>query len=520
MDALVVLIPLLPFLASIIIGLGILSEVLDGETKENWTATIALWSVYMACLLSLTLLGADLARVNKGSVNLGLWFASDNLKIPVNFITTGLNVRLAALFSLLLAIVCRFSVNYMHRETGFHRFFFTLGLFCSAMQLLVLSGNTVGTFFGWEIAGLCSYLLIGYAYDRPVAVHNAARAFVTNRIGDTAFILGIGLSYTWVDSVNWLNLNALAEQLTFGEATGIALCFSVAALVKSAQLPFSPWLARAMEGPTPSSAAFYGAVMVHAGVFLVILMHPIIEKTAFVMILLAAVGLFTACYGFFIGLTQSDIKSSLIFAATAQLGLMFFECGMGWWQLAEWHLCAHAVIRGTQFLTAPSLLHNLKGVPVKSFGSSLAKQPWAYTASLHRFWLEPITDWTLIKPVSRLGQDLAYFDDFIVDKSLGSPAPAITAISSLAQMEEQNLGARLDNDSDEFAQGSGFAGKLTSWFAAVMHWFEERFVLRGIGKETLRYGRRLGYAANQFEQLILRPRYLVLFVFITFLVAF
>jgi NADH:ubiquinone oxidoreductase subunit 5 (subunit L)/multisubunit Na+/H+ antiporter MnhA subunit len=520
MDALVVLIPLLPFLASLIIGLGILSGVLDGETKENRTSGILLWTVYMSCLLSLTLLGADLTGANRGTVHLGFWFASDNLKIPVNFITTGLNVRLAALFSLLLAVVCRFSVNYMHRETGFHRFFFTLGLFCSAMLLLVLSGNTVGTFFGWEIAGLCSYLLIAYVYERPAAVFNATRVFVTNRIGDTAFILGIGLGYIWADNVNWLKLNDMAERLTFGEATGIALCFTVAALVKSAQLPFSPWLGRAMEGPTPSSAVFYGAVMVHAGVFLVILMHPVIEKTAFVMILLAAVGLFTACYGFYVGLTQTDIKSSLIFAVTAQLGLMFFECGMGWWRLAEWHLCAHAVVRCAQFLTAPSLLHNLKGVPVKTVRSGLFRQHWAYTASLHRFWLEPIVDWTLVKPVSRLGQDLAYFDDFIVDRSLGSPAPAISAISSLAQMEEQNLGARLDNDSDDFAQGSGFAGKLTAWFAAVVHWFEERFVLRGIGKETLHYGRRIGYAANRFEQLILRPRYLVLFVFITFLVAF
>lgn len=520
MDALVLLIPLLPFLASIAVGLGILSGVLDGETKESWTAAIVLWGMSMSCLLSMTLLSADFIGVNKGAVHLGFWFASDRLKIPVNFITTGLNVRMAALFSLLIAIVCRFSVNYMHRETGFHRFFFTLGLFCSAMLLLVLSGNTVGTFAGWEIAGLCSYFLIGYAYDRPVATHNAARVFVTNRVGDTAFILGIGLGYTWAESVNWLKLNALAEQLTFGEATGIALCFTVAALVKSAQLPFSSWLARAMEGPTPSSAVFYGAVMVHAGVFLILLMHPIIEKTAFVMILLSAAGILTACYGFYAGLTQTDIKSSLTFAVTAQLGLMFFECGMGWWQLAEWHLGTHAVVRCAQFLTAPSLLHNLKGVPVAPFHSRLSEQPWAYTASLHRFWLEPIIDWALVKPVGRLGQDLAYFDDFIVDKSLGSPASAINAISSLALMEEQNLGARLDNDSDEFAQGSGFAGKLTAWFAALSHWFEERFVLRGIGKDTLHYGRRLGYAANRFEQLILRPRYLVLFVFITFLVAF
>lgn len=133
------------------------------------------------------------------------------------------------------------------------------------MLLLVLSGNAVGTFIGWEIAGLCSYLLIAYYYERPVAAQNATRVFVTNRIGDAAFLLGIGLSYAWAGDVNWARLTSASAQLSTGQATVIALCFAVAACVKSAQIPFTPWLARAMEGPTPSSAIFYGAVMVHAG---------------------------------------------------------------------------------------------------------------------------------------------------------------------------------------------------------------------------------------------------------------
>ena len=183
----------------------------------------------------------------------------------MNFITTGFSVTLAALFAILLFIIIRFSVNYLHREAGFHRFFFLLSLFASAMLLLVLSGNAIGTFIGWEIAGLCSYLLIAYAYDRPVAAFNATRVFVTNRIGDAGFILGMGLSYTWAKGLDWSQLNALSTQLTSGQASAIAFCFAVAAFAKSAQIPFAPWLARAAEGPTPSSAGFYGAIMVHAG---------------------------------------------------------------------------------------------------------------------------------------------------------------------------------------------------------------------------------------------------------------
>jgi hypothetical protein len=298
----------------------------------------------------------------------------------------------------------------------------------------------------------------------------------------------------------------------------LALCFAIAAFAKSAQLPFTPWLARAMEGPTPSSAVFYGAIMVHTGVFLVILLGPVFEQSPLVMALLAIVGLMTAVYGFVVGLTQTDVKSSLIFATSGQLGLMFLECGLGFWQLAGWHLCAHAVVRGYQFLTAPSLMHNVRGLNAKI---PQHKTPtWLYVSALQRFWLDPITDWALVKPVRGLAHDLSYFDDHIVDCIMGVPAPAIRSISSLAQLEEQRIGAQLDNDSDKFAQGSGLAGKLTQWTAAILHWFEERFVLRGMSKDAISYGRELGHFANTFEQAVLRPRYLVLFVLITLLIAF
>ncbi|MGR9013760.1 MAG: NADH-quinone oxidoreductase subunit 5 family protein [Gammaproteobacteria bacterium] len=532
MDALVILIPLMPLAAAAAIGIGHLFGVISGESGEGFTADLAGWAITMSCLLALTLLGADFLGKNTGSYTLGYWLNSDTLDIQLNFITSGFNVRLATLFSVLLAIVIRFSMNYMHREAGFHRFFFMLSLFSSAILLLVLSGNAVGTFVGWEIAGLSSYFLIAYAYDRPVAAANATRVFVTNRIGDAGFILGIGLSYYRVGSVNWSDLNAVAAQLSSGEATAIALCFAVAAFAKSAQLPFTPWLARAMEGPTPSSAVFYGAVMVHAGVYLVILLRPLFEYSTLAMGLLAVVGLITALYSFMVGMTQTDVKSSLIFATSGQLGLMFLACGLGFWQLAGWHLCAHAVVRGYQFLTAPSLMHNVQGVSVA--GSKPKVPAWMYVVSLQRFWLDPITDWALVKPVRGLAHDLSYFDDHIVDRIMGGAAPAIQAMSSLAQRDEQIIGARLNNasapahapylrpvgnESDTFAQGSGLAGKLTEWTAAILHWFEERFVLRGMAKDTINYGRQLGHFANKFEQSVLRPRYLVLFVCIALLVA-
>jgi NADH:ubiquinone oxidoreductase subunit 5 (subunit L)/multisubunit Na+/H+ antiporter MnhA subunit len=518
MDAIVLLIPLLPLVAAWIIGIGQLLGMINGEADEIKTGYIAGWASSIACLLTLVLLVAGMLGENTGSYTIGHWLSSDTLDVQLNFITTGFNIRLAALFSVMIAIVMRFSMRYMHRERGYHRFFFFLTLFAFAILLLVLSGNAITTFIGWEVAGLCSYFLIAYAYDRPVAASHATRVFVTNRIGDAAFILGSGLSYIWIDSVNWSSINAAVIHMSQAESTAIALCFALAAFAKSAQLPFTPWLARAMEGPTPSSTVFYGAVMVHAGVYLIILLRPVFEHSPLAMMVVAIVGLTTTVYGFIVGLTQTDVKSSLIFATSGQLGLMFMECGLGFWQLAGWHLCAHAVVRGYQFLSVPSLMHNMQGLCADSAPRRIPT--WLYVASLQRFWLDPITDWVLVKPVRCLAHDLSYFDDHIVDSIMGSPAPAILAISSLAQREEQIIGAHLETESTHFALSSGLAGKLTQWMAAILHWFEDHFVLRGIGQNALNYGRELGHIANRFEQSVLRPRYLVLFVFITLLVAF
>jgi len=261
-------------------------------------------------------------------------------------------------------------------------------------------------------------------------------------------------------------------------------------------------------------------VMVHAGVFLLIVLQPIFEQAPLAMALLIVTGLLTAAYSFFVGLTQTDVKSSLIFASSAQLGLMFLECGLGFWQLASWHLAAHAVVRGYQFFTAPALMHHVLGNPIKPLLPGIARLRWAYVASLQRCWLDQITDWALVKPVRGLAHDLSYFDDYVIDRMIGAPAPVIRAVSSLAQQEEQSLGARLDNDYDIFAQGTGLAGKFTEWFAALSHWFEQRFILRNTTKHMDGVDRKLGRLANNIEHIILRPRYLVLFVFITLLIAF
>lgn len=519
MDYLVFLIPSLPFLAAVIIGFGHLFNRITGQEGEYISAGIARGAITLSCLTAIILLVADLLGRNSGVIVTKQWLSSGNFVIELNFLTTGFSVVTAALFSIILVVVTRFSTNYIHKEPGFHRFFFVLSLFSSAVLMLILSGNAAGTFIGWEIAGLCSYLLISFAYDRPVASINATRVFVTNRIGDAGFILGIALSFYYVGTINWVNLNEIAGSLATPTATVISLCFVVAAIAKSAQLPFTPWLARAMEGPTPSSALFYGGVMIHAGIFLVILLQPIIERAPLTMGVLVVIGLFTAIYSFIVGLTQTDVKSSLCFAISGQLGLMFLECGLGLWELASWHLCAHAVVRSYQVLTAPSLLHYVHGNPMRPVAHQIANKRWLYIASLQRFWLDPIADRILVRPVSGLGHDLDRFDKNIIDRAMGTPVSANYTLSSLTQLEK-----RIDKKIQgaiqiEFVQSSGIVGKLFEWIANTMSWFEDRLVLRGIGMDMVDIGRKLGKAANTFEQLILKPRYLVLFVFIVLMIA-
>ncbi|MDH5479601.1 MAG: proton-conducting transporter membrane subunit [Nitrosomonas sp.] len=519
MDFLAILIPLFPLIAAAVIGFGHLFNKINGREDEWISVAIAKTAIVLSCFAAIALLASDLLGLNSGTYNVGQWFASESFVIEINYISSGFGVIAAALFSIILVIITRFSVNYIHKESGFHRFFFMLSLFSFAMLYLVLSGNAVGTFIGWELAGLCSYFLISFAYDRPIAAINATRVFVTNRIGDAGFILGIGLSFYYVGTVNWNEINGIADQLTMPTATVISLCFVVAAFAKSAQLPFSPWLARAMEGPTPSSALFYGAVMIHAGVFLVILLQPIIEQALLVMGLLVVVGLFTAIYSFIVGLTQTDVKSSICFAITGQIGLMFLECGLGLWELAMWHLCAHSIVRGYQVMTAPSLLHYVHGNPMKPVSSSIVNVRWLYITSLQRFWLDPIADRALVRPIKGLGHDLDHFDKNFVDRAMGAPKPAGNTISSLNQLEQKILGTRQDSAHEDFVRSNGVVGKIFEWGANIMSWFEERLVLRGIGADTVDIGRKLGQAANTFEQLILKPRYLVLFVFVVLMIA-
>jgi proton-translocating NADH-quinone oxidoreductase chain M len=498
------LIPALPLAAALWIGLTILFDQAHGETHEPRTRRIALTASAGSLAATLALIAARLAGWLPDQITLGDWLTSGNYQIHLNFITDSLTLALLAITTLGCLLVTRFAANYMHREAGFHRFFMLLSLFTAAMTVLVTAGNAVLTFIGWEVAGFCSYLLISFFQDRPVAASNATRVFVANRVGDAGFLLGIALSFSWLGSVDWSTVNAGAVNLDSGQIGILAGCFLLAAVAKSAQVPLAPWLARAMEGPTPSSALFYGMVMVYAGVYLLLRLHPLFEQSPLLMALMALIGLATALYGFLVGLTQTDIKSALIFSTTGQVGLLFLACGLGFWQLALVYLCCHALFRGYQFLTAPSILRQMHGERTRPVSNALAQRRGVYTAALQRFWLDEIADALIVRPTQRLAGLLRHFDARVIDRATGLPAPAVNALSSAAQWEEHHLGAgrTLERAPSAIDQEPGLVGRATEWAATAFHWVEERLMLKTAGQGLAVAGQRLGWGLNRLERLM------------------
>ncbi len=499
---LVALIPALPLLAALLIALLILVGPARGEAGEPLTARVTLAASGLNLLL---LLGLGLSAVlhgMPGQVVLGNWFSSGKMHLPLSFSLDALSLGFGAVVGFIALVTLKFSANYMHREAGFHRFFLGMNLFAAGMLLIVLAGNAALAFVGWELAGVSSWMLIGYAYERDTATLNAQRAFLTNRIGDAGFILGLGLAYLWIGAVGWHELAAGAARLPTLYVGLLVLGFVAAALAKSAQVPFSPWIARALEGPTPSSAIFYGAVMVHAGVYLLIRLEPLLREAPGVMALVAVLGLATALYGWLVGYVQTDVKSGLLFATLTQVGLMVLACGLGLFQVAAWHMALHAIWRSWQFLAAPSYMH-LLDAPTPPAPAWLRARPRLYTAALQRFWLEGLGDRLLTRPTQALARDMRAIDENVVSRLVGMP-------------EAQRAAALIEKEA--VVKGRGLAGELLMWVAERLDRFERNLVLQGGGGKLGEGLARLGAWLKQIESLLEQPRYLLLMIMATLVV--
>lgn len=499
---------LLPLLAAMLIAARILLGRCGEDRHERATARISLAATGLGLLSLLALDAIAILQGAPGVLHYGVWFSTEGVELPLSVMLDPLSLAMATLFAFIILLTQRFSVHYMHRETGYHRFYMILSLFGSGMMLIVLAGNAMFTFVGWELAGVSSYLLIGFAQERNTATRNAVRAFVTNRIGDAGMLLGIALAIFWLDSVQWDVIGRDAAQLETLAAGLLSGGFVVAALAKSAQVPFAPWIARALEGPTPSSAVFYGSVMIHAGVYLLLRLEPVLSHASAVMVLLTVLGLLTALYGYFSGLVQTDVKSALIFSTTTHVGLMFFACGMGWFELVAWYLALHASWRCYQFLLAPAYLHLAEG-PVRSVASWLGQRRSLYNAAQSRFWLEVTGDWLVVRPTQALARDVNAFDEDVISRLVGLPEEARGAVIPEPSSEEAARAV---------VRGWGAPGRLLAWTAEQANAFEQRLVFQGSSGTVGRLLQHLGTYLLIVESLLQRPRYLLLLIMATLVV--
>lgn len=514
-DTLLLLIPVIP--ASVALLLGILQIVGNGQKEcwERWVSGIVISAQTLTCfMLVYVFFAVWTGNVASGSRDYGVWITCGDWKIRWQLTLSVFNLGVASVFALLILVAMRFSVNYLHREPGYLRVFSLLALFAAAMMLLLLGANAFLTFAGWELVGLTSYALIAFSYHRITAANNSTRVFLTNRIGDAGFLLLIVSSSIWLGTTEWQAIATAVNRLNNNQMTLISLGLVLAAFVKSAQIPFSPWLTQALEGPTPTSAIFYGGVMVHAGIFIVIQAQDLLQQVPFVMHLMLVVGCLSLFYSIWVGLSVADIKTSHAIATIGQLGIMFICCGLSFWTLATWHMLAHAIVRSFLMLSAPGIMLDSKVQAVTSFKNRFASSRVLYRLSLQRFWLEELNDHLLVRPFMRLTDDMAYFDQNILSRIISSPIPLIEKVSAIAEKEEDKIGAKLNNPEDTFASGSGLAAQLTVLAAELIHQFEQHFILYGLGRDSIQLGRRMGQIANRFEQLLLKPRYIILFVLI------
>jgi NADH:ubiquinone oxidoreductase subunit 5 (subunit L)/multisubunit Na+/H+ antiporter MnhA subunit len=494
------LVPLLPLAAAAGIAVLVLAGRATGDAGEAPTARLGEGAAWLTLLLLLGLDGLALATGAPGRLPLGDWFAAGGFALPVSFVLDGLALGYATLVALIGIVVLRYARDYLHREGGFHRFFLCLMLFLAGMFFIILADSLALLFVGWELVGVASYLLIGYAYDYGPATENAHFAFIANRIGDAGLILGLALSFWWLGTGEWSGIAAWAADAgRFDPITARLLVFGfvVAAIAKSAQLPLAGWLARALEGPTPSSAIFYGAVMVHAGVYVLIRLEPVLAPLPDIRAYIGLLGLATALYGWLAGLAQTDVKSSLVFATTTQVGLMFVACGLGWFELAAWHMGIHTVWRAYQFLLAPSFLHLATGKPPPA-PAWLAGRQRLYTAALSRFWVDTLARTLVVRPARQVGRDLRDFDDKVIAPLVGWP-PAATG------------------EAERVIQAHGLAGAALRQAAKQLSRFEAHLVMQGGGPLTALL-RRAGAALLVAEAMLEQPRYLFLLVLATFAV--
>jgi NADH-quinone oxidoreductase subunit L len=358
---LVWLIPALPAFGAVVL---LLFGKRIGEPRAGWVGTATMGLSFVCSVVAFAVLLGRHADQRQQVRTLWTWFQSGGFVVKMGFLVDPLAVTMILFVTGVGTLIHVYSVGYMHDDPRFSRFFAYMNLFAASMLVLVLGSSFLVTFLGWEGVGLCSYLLISFWFERNSAAVAGKKAFVTNRIGDFGFMLGMFLLFSKTGSLDYAGLAARVAPLAHGTITAIALLFFLGAMGKSAQFPLHVWLPDAMEGPTPVSALIHAATMVTAGVFIICRAHVLVDLSAVggsvhAGTVISWIGAITALGAATVALKQNDIKRVLAYSTVSQLGYMFIAVGVGAYSAAIFHMVTHAFFKALLFLGSGAVIHGM-----------------------------------------------------------------------------------------------------------------------------------------------------------------
>jgi NADH-quinone oxidoreductase subunit L len=438
--ALGIVVVTIPLVLLCVLGL---SSLLARPLPERWTSRLVQAAMVLGLFASVGVLVHMLVSGSRHvPIELEHWVAIDHFHFSLKFVFDRLSVPLVLLTFLLCGVIGAFASRYLHREPGFNRFHVLFALFVAGMVFTSLAGTIETLFTGWELVGMSSALLVAFFQERPAPVQNGLRVWSVYRISDAALLMAaVALHHLTGEGdfdklmgqgLHWPYCHAV---ITSQQALVVGLLLLVAAAGKSALIPFSGWLPRAMEGPTPSSAIFYGALSVHLGAYLLLRVSPVLELSLPLCAIVVVLGLATALFAALAARVQTDIKSALSFAALTQVGLIVAEIGLGLRYLALAHLIGHACLRTLQFLRASSVLqdyHALENaiggrLPQAAFpGARLvpaAAQAWLYRLATERGYLDALLSDYVAQPFLQVFRWCDSMEKRWTDWLSGIPAP-------------------------------------------------------------------------------------------------
>nr|YP_010311232.1 NADH-plastoquinone oxidoreductase subunit 5 [Tetrastigma rafflesiae]UNA63372.1 NADH-plastoquinone oxidoreductase subunit 5 [Tetrastigma rafflesiae] len=363
------IIPFLPLPIPMLLGVGLLLfPTATKNLRRMWSFTsVLLLSIVMTFSVNLSI-----PQINSSSIYqyVWSWTINNDFSLEFGYLIDPLTSIMSILITTVGIMVLIYSDNYMSHDQGYLRFFAYMSFFNASMLGLVTSSNLIQIYIFWELVGMCSYLLIGFWFTRPIAANACQKAFVTNRVGDFGLLLGILGLYWITGSFEFRDLFEIFNNLIYNNNNGtnflfVSLCvlfLFVGAVAKSAQFPLHVWLPDAMEGPTPISALIHAATMVAAGIFLVARLFPLFIVIPYIMNLISWIGIITILLGATLALAQKDIKRSLAYSTMSQLGYTMLALGMGSYRAALFHLITHAYSKALLFLGSGSIIHSMEAI--------------------------------------------------------------------------------------------------------------------------------------------------------------